>query len=65
MILFVGLVFLTIFLVLGDPDITNYRGVPLWLSTSFVLLLGSAVITIGVWSTRDAAPGPRGIGQSG
>ncbi len=49
MILFVGLVFLTIFLVLGDPDITNYRGVPLWLSTSFVLLLGSAVITIGVW----------------
>ncbi|KTS04776.1 MULTISPECIES: hypothetical protein [Microbacterium] len=48
MILFVGLVFLTIFLALGDPTVTSARGVPLWLSTSVLLVIGSAVITVGV-----------------
>lgn len=48
MILFFGLVLLTIFLALGDPNVTSARGVPLWLSTSVVLFIGSAVITTGV-----------------
>lgn len=48
MILFVGLVFLTLFLAAGDPNVTNHRGVPLWLSTSILLLIGAAVITVGV-----------------
>lgn len=47
MILFFGLILLTIFLKIGDPDVTNYRGVPLWLSTSLVLSIGTAVITVG------------------
>lgn len=48
MILFVGLVFLTIFLALGDPNVTNSRGVPLWFSTALTLLVGSATVTVGV-----------------
>lgn len=59
MILFFGLVLLTIFLALGDPNVTNYQGVPLWLSTSLVLFIGSAVITTGVVVyPRDRSGGP-------
>ncbi len=48
MVLVIGLVSLTIFLAIGDPNVADYRGVPLWLSTSIVLSIGAAVITVGV-----------------
>jgi len=48
MIVFVGLIFLTIILALGDPHVTGRRGIPLWVSTSLILFSGIAVMTVGV-----------------
>lgn len=47
MVLFVVLVLLKILAATGDPDAISARGIPLWLSTSFVLSTGSVMITVG------------------
>ncbi|WP_144782608.1 hypothetical protein [Microbacterium sp. BH-3-3-3] len=47
MILFAGLIFLTIFVAIGDPHVANRAGIPLWFSTTVTICLGAAVITVG------------------